>query len=449
MLTRLVKNQLRLYVVISVVVLVVLAVSYVQIPAQLGMGRYRVDVQLPQAAGLYARANVTYRGYQVGRVKDVTLRPGGSVVAQLQIDDGTKIPADAVAEVRSTSVIGEQYIDFVPPPGATSTANLADGAVVPASQTTLPTTTDALLSSVDDFLTSVPRHDLTTVVDQLGTAFEGTGGDLDTILDAGSALSDEATKNLRPTTDLINELKPVLGTQQRLDPSIRTYARSLDALTKQLHDSDGDLRAVIAEGSPAVKSVADFVSTVGPQLRGTLQDLEQVGAVLGAYVPGLEDILIVLPAAVQMFGSGTIQTMGDKYVEGNLYFKMSFPTPCTTGFPERDKIRSPYDLTAAPLPRDSYCKVAPTSPLVVRGARNAPCPNDPARRSATAAGCGLVFDVTGVQQSAVARGDSLSAMVAPQMARLIAPSGSFFLLDPEAKAGPTTWRQLMTQLVAP
>jgi phospholipid/cholesterol/gamma-HCH transport system substrate-binding protein len=389
MLTGLVKNQLRLFVIITAVALSILAIYYVRIPAMLGIGRYDVSVQLPNAGGLYPKANVSYRGYEVGQVRSVDLGPGGQVVAHLEIDDSAKIPVDAIAQVHSASVIGEQYIDFVPPAKVTSSRMLAEGNVVPMSRTTLPTTTDSMITSVDDFLKSIPKDDLNTTVNELGAAFDGSGSDLGNIIDSGSKLSQTATDNLTQTKQLIDSLHPVLTTQENLDPQIRSYARSLDTLTSGVATANDDLNAVIQTGAPLVHSVSAFTSSLGPQLAGLLNDLDQTGTVFKAYRPGIEHVLIVLPAAVQMFGAGIPpEHLLDQYTTGNVYFKMTTPTPCTRGFPYKDKMRSPYDLSLAPLPQDSYCKVAPDSHLVARGVRNDPCPTDPSRRSATAAGCG-------------------------------------------------------------
>ena len=63
-----------------------MAVGYIRLPTLLfGIGHYRVTVQLPEGGGLYERANVTYRGTEVGKVTDVHLtdtgRGRGSVAA--------------------------------------------------------------------------------------------------------------------------------------------------------------------------------------------------------------------------------------------------------------------------------------------------------------------------------------------------------------------------------
>jgi phospholipid/cholesterol/gamma-HCH transport system substrate-binding protein len=116
MLTRLVRRQLVAFAAVTIVVLAILMLNYVKLPAVLGFGRYEVTANLPEAGGLYPRANVTYRGHEVGVVTSVDLRGGGGVVARLQIDDGVKIPRSAQVQVRSVSALGEQYLDLVPDP---------------------------------------------------------------------------------------------------------------------------------------------------------------------------------------------------------------------------------------------------------------------------------------------------------------------------------------------
>ena len=66
------ETSIQLAVFAGIAVLVALAsrwFSYMQIPTVfLGVGRYTVTVQLPQAANLYQGGNVTYHGVEIGRV---------------------------------------------------------------------------------------------------------------------------------------------------------------------------------------------------------------------------------------------------------------------------------------------------------------------------------------------------------------------------------------------
>jgi ABC-type transporter Mla subunit MlaD len=127
MLTPLIRRQLRVFVVLTIACVGLTTVVYARVPQQMGIGVYDVSADFRDASGLYPRAMVTYRGVKVGTVSALEL-DGDGARATLQLKSGTDIPADAVAELHSTSAIGEQYIDLVP---GKATSYLEDGAVIP------------------------------------------------------------------------------------------------------------------------------------------------------------------------------------------------------------------------------------------------------------------------------------------------------------------------------
>ena len=127
MLTRFIKFQLVLFTILTILALTVLGWYYLRVPSLVGVGQYKLYADLPRSGGLYATANVTYRGTQIGKVTAVEPTETGAR-ATMSIDDSFKVPADATANVHSVSAIGEQYLDLV------STGNpgqyLSDGQTV-------------------------------------------------------------------------------------------------------------------------------------------------------------------------------------------------------------------------------------------------------------------------------------------------------------------------------
>ena len=441
MLSKVTRVKLAVFVAITAVALLVTALYYVRLPQQVGIGRYGVDVELANAGGLYPQAMVTYRGVEVGKVTGVDLGPGGSVVAHLQVDNGTPLPKDSIAQVRSASVIGEQYVNFLPAAKGARSGYLADGDTVPVSRTVLPTSTNTLLTSVDGLLTSVPTRHLRTVVHELGTAFDGVGPDLGRFIDASSTFQKAASANLPATLKLIDDTQPVLGTQESLDPSIRSFARSLDSFSGQVAASDADLRGVLASGAPFMQSVGSFSHGLTGVLPGMLTDLRNTGHVLRVYRPNLEHIAIVLPPTLTtLLAAIPADRRDDARPAANLWFKLGVdPMPCTPGFQYADKMRNPADFSPAPPPSTSYCKVPATDPRAPRGARNDPCPNG--GTGATAAQCGLVFT-----RSAGAPRAAGTASVTTASGGLFDTSGAAYLLQ-GAPPAPRTWQELLKGLV--
>src|SRR4029079_13761339 len=104
------------------------ALAYAKVPSSLfGIGLYTVRLELTQTGHLYERANVSYRGTAVGRVRDVRLTDSG-VEADLVLNSDISIPSDLDAQVHSATAIGEQYVALVPREG--TSAPLKNGDVI-------------------------------------------------------------------------------------------------------------------------------------------------------------------------------------------------------------------------------------------------------------------------------------------------------------------------------
>ena len=79
MLTRFIKIQLVLFTILTIIAHpgagLVLPASC---PALVGIGQYKLYADLPRSGGLYATANVTYRGTQIGKVTSVEPTENGA-----------------------------------------------------------------------------------------------------------------------------------------------------------------------------------------------------------------------------------------------------------------------------------------------------------------------------------------------------------------------------------
>jgi phospholipid/cholesterol/gamma-HCH transport system substrate-binding protein len=273
--------------------------------------------------------------------------------------------------VGNGSPIGEQFIDLRP------TSNdgpyLHQGSVIPQPRTSLPTSTEELLVSLDRLVRSVPRRDLHTVVTQLGRTFDSTGPDLANLLDSTHALLASAQANLPETVDLLRAGGQVLDTQNSLASSITAFSRHLDTFTGALRAGDTDLRAVLRNGSPASQELSALDKSVGTTLPVLLGNLTALGKVTSVRVPALRQILIIYPYVVATsFG----------LFPGNGSTRFGIPTPpeedhqpCLKGYIDPSKRRSPNDLKYPPVRYGSYCQEPTSADVNARGSRMAPEPD--------------------------------------------------------------------------
>ncbi|HYO04909.1 MAG TPA: MlaD family protein [Mycobacterium sp.] len=397
--TRQILIQMAIFAVIATTALAIMVLAYMRLPALLGVGQYRVTMELPETGGLYPRGNVTYRGVEVGEVKSVDLTDTG-VVAELSLNSDVKIPADLEAEVRSVSSVGEQFVQLLPRSGEGPV--LKDGDVIPMDRTTVPTDINAVLDNTNRGLEAIPRENLKTVVDEAYIAVGGLGPELRRLVTGSTTLLIDARKNLDSLTTLIDQSKPVLDTQTDTAGSIQAWAANLASISGQLQSQDPAVAGILAKGPGAADEVRALFDRLRPTLPIVLANLVSVGEVAVTYQPSLEQLLVLLPqgtAVTQAVGVHKRNTKQD-YEGDALVFNLNLaipllpapiplppqqlPPPCTTGFLPAQQTRVPTfeDYPDRP-PGDVYCRVPQDAPFNVRGARNLPCITVPGKRAPT------------------------------------------------------------------
>ena len=379
MLTRFIKFQLILFTILTILALVVLGWYYLRLPSLAGIGQYKLYADLPRSGGLYATANVTYRGTQIGKVTAVEPTEQGAK-ATMSIDNRYKIPADATANVHSVSAIGEQYLDLV------STGNpgqyYSNGQTIATG--TVPSEVGPALDAANRGLAVLPKEKIDSLLTETSKAVGGLGPSLQRLVDGTTNLAQGFQENLPQVDDIIANSTPILQSQADSGDNIARWSRNLNILARQSAQEDQALRSGLQQAAPTLDQVAATFSDVRESLPQTLANLEVVIDMLKRYHKGLEQAFVILPQGATVAQAGTIFEG-----EGLLHFGLSIgqPPPCLTGFLPASEWRSPADTSMAPLPSGTYCKIPKDAQNVVRGARNYPCADVPGKRAATPKEC--------------------------------------------------------------
>ncbi|GAA1819488.1 MCE family protein [Planosporangium flavigriseum] len=322
MITRTVRLQVIAFLVVSVLGIVYVAVNYVRLGDRLVGSAYRIHADFDEAGGIFTNAPVTYRGVSIGRVVGVNLHDGG-VRVDMRVEGGNRIPTDLHAVVTQRSAVGEQYVDLRP--NTDAGPYLADGGVIPRSKTGRPLPPEVLLTNLDALVGSVNAQDLTTVIDELGTAFEGSELALKRLLDANSALLEEANRTLPEQQTLIRDGKTVLTTQIASSDAIRRWAAALAELSATLRSSDPDLRKLLANGPPAAQQLVGLLDDLDPTIGTLLGNLITVNGITARRLPGFEQALVVYPMVV---AGGFTVVPGDGTVHFGLVTNAGDPPSC-------------------------------------------------------------------------------------------------------------------------
>ena len=318
---------------------------------------YAVTVHLRTGGGIFADAEVAYRGVQVGTVSAVDLGTS-EVTLTLEIEHGRKIPANAVAHVYDLSAVGEQYVDLTPS-GPTGDY-LHDGSVIPVEHTTTPLQTATVLYDLQRFVSSIDPHDIAILAAEGAKAFAGTGPQLKSLLVDTTAIIAQLTRTQDSAGRLLRNSATLLDTAAAHAGDFDRFAASLAALSRTLASATPTLNTFLRQAAPTTALVDKLIVDNAPAVGVLLGNLATISGIQVARIPGLKALLVAVPE----FGSLTAQTVDGGALRGVLDFNATQPV-CPTGVP----LGNPLAASRSPL-RASGC----TAVDLPRGAANAPRP---------------------------------------------------------------------------
>ncbi|MEH3032747.1 MAG: MlaD family protein [Aeromicrobium erythreum] len=361
MINRLTKIQLIFFAIITLLGGAYVGGKYAQIDRLVVDRTYPVTAKFSDSGGIFAGAQVTYRGIEVGKVGKLTFTDSG-VDVRLDIEKSApRISADTKAVVANKSAIGEQFVDLQP--RSRQAPYLAKGSVIERSNTAIPLSTTTLLLNLNSLVTSINTRDLKTLVDELGAAFEGTGPDLARILDTSSEFITAAQDNIGVTRELIRNSRGVLQTQIDKQGDLATFSDNLAKLSDTLRDADPDLRRLLDEGPSSARTIDAVVRENRKDLTSVLADLDTASAPLARNNKSLAVLGILYPYLLEGSYSVALPSKSDKGEYDATFGLVITPEPKTcsfandgaaSGYRER---RSPADLSDRAFDVNSDCKV--------------------------------------------------------------------------------------------
>jgi len=233
----------------------------------------------------------------------------------------------------------------------------------------VPIPAEKLLSDIATTVSSVDRNALRTTVEELGTAFGGTGEDLQRIIDAGNSFIETANQNFDITTALIRDTNTVLRGQVDSSSALRRFADGLSVFAHSTAQADRDLRRVIDRGSFTANQLRTLVQQNEPEIGELLTNAITTGRIVVANLPGIRQLLILFPPALEgAFGVIAKDPRTGAYAAHSGLILVP-TTPCREGY--ETNTRGPQDLEDRDMNLKAGC-VEPPTRSNPRGYQNLP-----------------------------------------------------------------------------
>jgi phospholipid/cholesterol/gamma-HCH transport system substrate-binding protein len=250
-----------------------------------GSDGYRVSAEFADVVDVVPRTLVMANDVPVGQVDSVT-RQGWEARVTMTIRKDIVLPADAVAEIRQTSLLGEKFISLTAPAGSTvaKAGRLADGASIPLDRSGRNPEVEEVLGALSFLLSRGGVGQLKTISTELNTMMENRQGNLRDVLGQLDTLVTSLNQHRGSIIGAMEQVNRLTATLNSERSTISTAIDSFGPALKVLHQQHRDLMTMLtaldrlgAVATRVVKSSGQDIVAALRHLKPTLTKLADAG----------------------------------------------------------------------------------------------------------------------------------------------------------------------------
>ncbi|MDT5260628.1 MAG: phospholipid/cholesterol/gamma-HCH transport system substrate-binding protein [Mycobacterium sp.] len=251
-----------------------------------GAGADIYHVEIPNVGTMESNSPVMIDDVVVGSVGTMRVQ-GWHADVEISVKRGVFIPANVVASVGQTSLLGSMHLALNTPLGQPRSGRLQPGATIPLSRSSAYPSTEQTLSSLGAVVNGGGLGQIAEIIHNFTAALSGREGavrDLLTRLDTFVGTLDQQKDNIVDSIQALNRLAATFaGQRDVLTQALRKVPPALDVLIRErprlttaldklrvfsntatglINDTQADLVKNLQNLEPTIRALAD----VGPEL---------------------------------------------------------------------------------------------------------------------------------------------------------------------------------------
>ena len=276
-------------------------IANVPLPGGPGTGSNRITiyVQMPDTLALNVNSRVRVADVFVGRVRSIELK---NWVATLTLDlqPDVKLPANTLAKIGQTSLLGSQHVQLDPPPDPQG--QLRNGDTIPLKNSSAFPTTERVLASIATILRGGGIPNLEVIQTEINNLLTGRADQIREFLNRLDTFTDELNKQRQDITRAIDSTDRLLAIVAQRNQTLDRVLTEFPPLIKHFADTR-DLFADAVEALGRISVAAD--NALGPSsdnLHTNLQNLQRPLKQLGRaspYLIGALKLMLTLPFSIE------------------------------------------------------------------------------------------------------------------------------------------------------
>ncbi|QFG24366.1 MlaD family protein [Actinomadura sp. WMMB 499] len=277
-------------VLVAVAALAVSGCSYRTAGAP--QGDLTLTAKFDDVQGLVAGHSVQMSDIKVGSVMKVELVEGYRAEVTLSIKDGYRVPRGTRAEIKVTSLLGENFVDLQMPPGASMDAGpfVGDGGEI--SDTRVQPAFEDVVGRAGPLIQSLAGDDLAKVVNAGATALDGNGTKLNATIAKASDLVQVFADQRRALAVSVDQFAKLGRDLAANEDALAGAPEQIERTTRLLDENKEKIIRAVDELTRAARELNNKVLAGRiERFRGLLRDIDPVLAQLGASRERLTDLV--------------------------------------------------------------------------------------------------------------------------------------------------------------
>jgi phospholipid/cholesterol/gamma-HCH transport system substrate-binding protein len=259
-----------------------------------GSGSTVYHVEIANVATLEPNSPVMMNDVVVGSVRHMAAKNWHADI-EFSVKPGVQVPANAVASVGQTSLLGSMHLALDPPLGQQPSGALAPGATIPMNEASTYPTTERTLSSLAAVVNGGGLGQIGDVIHNFSTALSGHESqfrDLLTRLNDFVGILDDQRDDIVTSIQALNRLASTFaGQRDVLTAALTKIPPALDVLVKQRPQLTAALEKLGKFSSVANQLVTDSKADLVTNLKNITPAL----AAFTALGPDVDTVLEYLP----------------------------------------------------------------------------------------------------------------------------------------------------------
>jgi phospholipid/cholesterol/gamma-HCH transport system substrate-binding protein len=272
-------------------------------------GPVELTATFSDVGDLVAGHSVQVADVRVGSITSIKLTEGYQASVTMKIKDGLALPADSQAILRTTSLLGEKFIELRPPERSTSGKILVNHSTIDERHTTQAPELEFVAEQAVEVLGSVAARDLKTIIETGATGFGGRAAELGSILDSLSTISATLADQTSNIVAIIDGLDQASTTLAGSDDQVDSLLTNLSRTTQVLADNRELVLQTLRDLTRLAKAQNDEV--LGPYRDALDRQIKQLDGVVALVAEQRAQVSTLVDWLVQFTRKAPVGVPGD------------------------------------------------------------------------------------------------------------------------------------------